>query len=349
MIKKNKALISKFIIHKVGNKFNEATNVFSENIVTFDEDSYRLMQPFLLKSFTNVTESYRFNHHADINLNEINSYAKQVFQDASKFVEVSNNIVTHLYEQSNSAQIKIGDVIIVLFEGVDYRDASTQALGIFKIENKVDFFQTYLEDNSFDVFVQKGISTKKVDKGCLILNSSDDDGNTVLTVDNNNYDAQYWIQNFLNIKYANDNNRHTQVYLEMCKDFSDQVVKEEFGNKEQSQFLARTVDFFKENETLNIHDFKETVFEEDKHKELFDDYKNQFQEANNLIVLNQFPVAEAVVKKQKRKFKTEIKLDTNIQIKFDIDAPDAAEEYLEKGYDEERRMKYYKVYFNEED
>lgn len=38
MIKRNKAIISKFIIHKVGNKFNEATNVFSEKLVTFDED-----------------------------------------------------------------------------------------------------------------------------------------------------------------------------------------------------------------------------------------------------------------------------------------------------------------------
>jgi len=225
MIKRNKALISKFIIHKVGNKFNEATNVFSESVVTFDEDSYRLMQPFLLKPFGNLTESYRFNHHADINLNEINNYVSQVFKDAGTFVEASKNIVTHLYEQSNSAQIKTGDVIIALFENIEYRDANTQALGIFKIENKAEFFQTYLEENSFDVFVQKGISTKKIDKGCLILDSQDDEGVTVLSVDNNNYDAQYWIQNFLNIKYAEDNNRHTKLYLELC---NDMILKKQF-------------------------------------------------------------------------------------------------------------------------
>lgn len=349
MIKRNKAQISKFIIHKVGNKFNEATNVFSENTVTFDEDSYRLMQPFLLKPFVNLTESYRFNHHADISLNEINSYALQVFKDDSTFVEVSKNIINHLYEQSNSAQIKIGDVLIVLFDDIEYRDASVQALGIFKIENKADFFQTYLENNSFDVFVQKGINTKKVDKGCLVINSYDDAGATVLSVDNNNYDAQYWIQNFLNIKYADDNNRHTKVYLEMCNDFSEAVLKQEFGNQNQNQFLARTVDFFKENEAVNIHDFKEAVFEEENKKDLFDTYKKQFEEDNGLLVRNVFAISEAVVKKEKKKIKTEIKLDTNIQIKLDIDAPDAAEEYLERGYDEERKMKYYKIYFNEED
>ncbi|MCG8889302.1 nucleoid-associated protein, partial [Tenacibaculum finnmarkense] len=56
----------------------------------------------------------------------------------------------------------------------------------------------------------------------------------------------------------------------------------------------------------------------------------------------------AVLKKEKSKFKSEIKLDTNIQIKIDIDAPDAASEYLELGYDETKKMKYYKVFFNAE-
>ena len=349
MIKRNKAQISKFIIHKVGNKFNEATNVFSENLVTFDEDSYRLMQPFLLRPFVSLTETFRFNHHADINLNEINNYASQIFKDRDAFVEISKNIVTHLYEQSNSAQIKTGDVIIALFEDIEYRDASTQALGIFKIENKVDFFQTYLENESFDVFVQKGINAKKLDKGCLIMNSQDDAGATVLSVDNNNYDAQYWIQNFLNIKYAEDNNRHTKVYMEMCNDFSENVLKQEFGNQNKTDFLAKTVDFFKENETINVHDFKESIFEEDKKKKMFDDYKSLYEEENGFVVHNQFAVSDAVVKKEKKKIKTDIKLDTNIQIKVDIDAPDAAQEYLEKGYDEERKMKYYKVFFNEED
>ncbi|WP_298288693.1 nucleoid-associated protein [uncultured Lutibacter sp.] len=350
MIKRTRTSITKFIIHKVGNKFNSATNVFSEDVITFDEESYELMKPFLLKPFGNIAESYRFNHHANIELNEINNYSTEIFKDESSFVEISKHIVNHLFEQSNSAQIKTGDVIIALFEDVEYKDVVTQALGIFKIENKIDFFQTFMEKGSLDVFVQKGISTKRLDKGCLIINSSDAEGRVVLSVDNNNYDAQYWIKNFLNVKYADDNNQHTQNYIEMCKDFSDEVIKEDFGVHEKSKFLAKTVDFFKENEDVNIHDFKEEVFEEDDNqKALFDNYKKKFEEINDVLVRNQFAISDIVLKKQKQKIKTEIKLDTNIQIKLDIDAPDASSEYLEKGYDEEKKMKFYKVYFNEED
>ena len=350
MIKRSATSISKFIIHKVGNKFNSATNIFSESAITFDEESYELMKPFLLKPFGNITESFRFNHHANIELNEINNYSTEIFNDEAAFIDVSKHIVNHLYEQSNSAQIKTGDVIIALFEAIEFKEIVTNAIGIFKIENKVDFFQTYMENDTLDVFVQKGISTKKLDKGCLIINYSDPEGRVVLSVDNNNYDAQYWIKNFLNVKYADDNNQHTQNYMEFCKDFSEDVMKENYGVQEKNNFLAKTVDFFKENETVNIHDFKNELFDEnEEQKEYFDDYKKQFETNNDVLVRNQFGVSEIVLKKQKQKIKTEIKSDTNIQIKLDIDAPEASSEYLEKGYDEEKKMKYYKVYFNEED
>ncbi len=349
MIKRNRVAISKFIIHKVGNKFNSATNIFSEDLVTFDEESYELMKPFLLKPFGNVTESYRFSHHSNIELNELNNYASQVFTDPTTFIDVSKHIVNHLFEQSNSAQIKTGDVIVALIEDIEYNEIITQALGIFKIENKVDFFQTYMEKSSLDVVVQKGISTKKLDKGCLIINSTDGEGKVVLSVDTNNYDAQYWIKNFLSVKYADDSNQHTQNYIEMCKDFSEEIIKEDFGVHEKSKFLAKTVDFFKVNDAVNIHDFKDYIFEENEdQKVLFDDYKKKFEDDNEVLVRNEFAISEIVLKKQKQKIKTEIKLDTNIQIKLDIDAPDASAEYLEQGYDEERKMKFYKVFYNEE-
>ena len=348
MIKRTKASISKFIIHKVGNKFNGTKNAFSEQEVNFDQASYELMLPYLLRPFGSLGENYRFNHHADINLNEIHSYASQLFEDESNFSEVSKHIVTHLFEQSSSAQIKTGDVIIALLEDVQYEDILTNAVGIFKIENRTSFFQTYLENNSYDVLVQKGINSKKVDKGCLILNTADGEGKIVLSVDNNNYDAQYWIKSFLNIKYPDDNNQHTKNYLEMCTEFSKEILKPSYGGQEQSTFLANTVDFFKENEIVNIERFKDDVFEDDKHINLFEDYKKAYESEQNVLIRNQFDVSEVVLKKQKQKIKTEIKLDTNIQIKLDIDAPDASAEYLERGYDEEKKMHFYKVFFNEE-
>ena len=348
MIKRTRAEITKCIIHKVANKYNSGQNSFSEDVIRFDEESYNLMVPFLLKPFANLAQSFRFSHHADVRLNEMNNYTSEIFKDEVTFIEHSKNIVNHLYEQSNSAQIKKGDVIIALIEGIEYQDVLTEAVGVFKVENKIDFFQTYLDDDSFDVAVQQGISTKKIDKGCLILNTSDTEGTVVLSVDNNQYDAQYWIKNFLSVKYADDRNQHTQSYLELCKEFSEEVIKPEYGKQEQSQFLANTVDYFKENESVDYHAFKDELFEEDKQKDMFEDYKKHFETLNDVLIRNNFEVSDVVLKKEKQKIKNIIKLDTNIEIKLDVDAPDAASEYLEKGHDEEKKMKFYKVYFNEE-
>ena len=50
----------------------------------------------------------------------------------------------------------------------------------------------------------------------------------------------------------------------------------------------------------------------------------------------------------RKKFKNEIHLDTNIHIKLDFINPESAEKFVEKGWDEERQMYYYLLYFNRE-
>ena len=301
MIKRQKAILKHCIIHKVGNKFNGTKNAFSDASVTFDEATYHLMLPYLLKPFVSAAESYRFHHHSDIGLNEIHTYSQQLFKDRSDFVEVSQHMVTHLFEQSNSAQIKTGDVLVCYFEAIQYEDIFTDAIGIFKIENKVEFFQTYLEDGNYDILVQKGIQSRKVDKGCLILNTSDTEGNIVFSVDNNTYDTQYWIKHFLNVKYPDDSNQHTKNYIELCRDFSKEVLQPDYGGQEQSQFLAKTVDFFKENEIVNIESFKEDVFEDDSHIELFEDFKKTYESENNILIRHQFDVSEVALKSKNEK------------------------------------------------
>ena len=348
MIKRQKATLRKCIIHKVGNKFNDTKNAFSEQILSLDDVTYDLLLPFTLKPFVSAAESYRFNHHADINLNEINSYTQSLFESDDEFIEVSKHMVLHLFEQSNSAQIKTGDVLVCLFDNIQYEDAFVEGLGIFKIETKTEFFQTYREDSHYDIVVQKGIQSKKVDKGCLVLNHSDGEGKIVFSVDNNSYDAQYWIKQFLNIKYPDDSNQHTKNYLEMCREFSKEVLQPQFGGQEQSDFLVKTVDYFKENDMVNVENFKDNVFEEEDQIEMFEAFKKSYESENKVLLRNHFEVSAPVLRKQKQKIKTEISLDTHIKIKIDVDAPDATSDYLERGYDEDKKMHFYKVYFNAE-
>ena len=78
----------------------------------------------------------------------------------------------------------------------------------------------------------------------------------------------------------------------------------------------------------------------------------------NLIKLNisskfqdklfSFAIANTAVTAARKKIKNVINLDTNIQIKLDFINPESADKFVEKGWDEEKQMYYYLVYFNKE-
>ena len=61
-----------------------------------------------------------------------------------------------------------------------------------------------------------------------------------------------------------------------------------------------------------------------------------------------FPIANAAVSDARKSIKNVINLDTQIQIKMDFINPESAEKFVEKGWDEEKQMYYYLVYFNKE-
>ena len=69
---------------------------------------------------------------------------------------------------------------------------------------------------------------------------------------------------------------------------------------------------------------------------------------HELTFADAFDISKPILQKEKRKIKNYIKLDTNIQIKLDFNNPESSQRFIEQGYDEERGMNFYKVYFNKE-
>ena len=63
---------------------------------------------------------------------------------------------------------------------------------------------------------------------------------------------------------------------------------------------------------------------------------------------NKFSISSNAVTKIKKTIKKCIKLDDNVEIKFS-DTVDDIDNLIEKGYDREKKRKYYKIYYNDED
>lgn len=350
MFTKDQAFINQAIVHKVGNKALGDENVISQDRLDLEDNEvlYDLLMNMSTSIFQKQNQFAKFTHNSHLHLNEVYSYTKAIFEQPEDFISYSQHICNHLYDQSNFPQIKKGDVVISHLSDLLLNGESVQALVILKIERKSSFFQTTDEGNHLGLRIDKGIDPNKIDKGCLILNCEQEDGYRLISVDFNRYDALYWKEKFLGLEPTDDFHAQTKNFMELCKTFSDRVVKKELGKQEQVEFLSASVDFMAKKDQVNLNQFEEEIASQAELQAEFAQFRAAFEERKDLKFWDEFEISNNVFTEERKKLKSEIKLDTGIDIKLNSANPDNLKSHLERFYDEHKQMYYYKVYFNHE-
>ena len=112
--------------------------------------------------------------------------------------------------------------------------------------------------------------------------------------------------------------------------------------------MNRAVNHFAKNDEFVEQNFMNEVMENPALIPEFNNYKLEKAPKYKIEDLTSFPIANTAVTAARKKIKSVIELDTHIQIKLDFINPESAEKFVEKGWDEERQMYYYLVYFNKE-
>jgi len=344
------ASLTELSVHRVGNKLLDEHFILSESPLTLnDEVLPKLLMQFFLVPFEKVQEVYHFMHSSDdLLLNELFNYAKSYFDGDLHFHEMSKRMTKHLYESSNHPKIKAGEVYIAHFDRVQLEGEVTDAVGIFKSENKETYLKVYPEQGAFKLdYEEEAINIHKLDKGCLIVNTATELGYKVLAIDqtNKSSEAVYWKDHFLQIKIRNDNHQQTGNLMQLCKHFVDDKLEETFEMErtDKIDLLNRTMTYFKEKETFELDAFTEEVLGNERAASLFKEYKSDFQNEFDLDIADHFELSGQVVKKQAKNFKSVLKLDKNFHIYIH-----GKRELIEKGYDEEKGMHYYTLYFEKE-
>ena len=341
------AQLRKLIIHKVGNKLLEESVLLSDELTDIGNqpDLPEKLKSYFLSPFKEPVY-YHFYHVSSLELNELYSIASTLFGGSKGFVKKSKDIANILYQYSGHPKIKSGELYIAWFDDCVIDNETTDAIGIFKSENKETFLKVFQEDAYFGVNHDEGISLKRPDKACLIFNIRRDEGFRVCVLDNQNTgnEAQYWKDEFLKLKPVADNYHQTQNYLSLARDYVTGRLDEEFevSKADQIDYLNRSINYFRKNEQFNEQDFANDVFE---HKEVinsFRKFKHEFQEDNATRVVSEFEISAQAVKRQSRVFKSVLKLDRNFHIYIHGDR-----ELIEKGVDPDGR-KYYKLYYKDE-
>ena len=349
MIFFTEAELSQLSIHKAGNKFLDERLVLSEHSLIINDDILNsLLMKYFLSSFEKTNEIYRFYHPSgDLGLNEIFHFSEKIFGSAKSFHKNTCQIAKHLYDISTHPNIKSGELYITLFKDLQIEGDLLDAIGIFKSESKEPYLTVAQNGPEFQLdYVQEAINIKKLDKGCLIFNTGKEDGYKVAIVDHTNRtEAVYWIDEFLKLKVRNDNYTKTHATLNLYKNFVTEKLTADFdlSKADKIDLLNRSINYFKDKEQFNVNEFAEEVIGDPRGVKLFQAYKKDYEKEYDTAIDSSFLISTAAVKKQARHFKSVLKLDKNFHIYIHGD-----KELIEKGFDEQKNMNYYKVYFKNE-
>jgi len=343
--------IESLSLHKVGNKSRNEPIILSEHPYFLNDEITPLLKEFFFKSFREAKENYyQFFHEVDIAYNQMFGNARIIFDNPDEIHHISKDIAKHLYEQSNHPHIKRGEIFVAYLKNVVIDNHVVDAIGIFKSENSNDFIKVNeLEETNLSIELLEGISLNKIDKGCIIFNYKADEGYKILCVDNNRYDSRYWLDHFLEINNFEDERYVTKQYLDFVKAFAKDVVLPAEDAAQQTLFKNHTINYFAKNDEFEESEFiKEVIDNPDLERE-FKAYKADKGSKYNVEEITNFSISNEMVNEVRGKYKNAIKLDTNMTINLDFSSPEIAAKYLEKGWDEERQMYYYLLYYNKED
>jgi hypothetical protein len=337
-------------IHHVGNKSQDEFYALSESPVNLKSDEVLplLLMQYFMTPFAKAKEVYRLNHpNGDLMLNEVYHFASKFFNDEISFHAMSEHLAKHLYEVSTHPKIKSGELYVVSLKDVQMEGELHDAIGIFKTENRESYLKVNPLNGGFDIsYDETGINTNKLDKGVIIINDEHDQGYKVLVADAAKVtDAVFWKDDFLNVIARNDEYQQTTNLLKVYKNFVTDKLDETFEleKADKIDLLNRSMNYFKEKETFDQEEFEEEIIGTPLAIESFKSFKKQFEDDYEVSLPNSFEINANAVKKQESSYKNIIKLDKNFVITVNGKC-----QYIEKGFDEDKGMNFYKLYFENE-
>lgn len=327
-------------LHQVGNKCNDEPLVLSNNPLDLTDPIKKDLKQYFLSHFKQ-TEYFCFGHEASLSLNEVYSYVSAIFEKQDDIAKQSKFLAQSLYRKSVHPNIKGGEFYVVLFKNCLLDGEMVDAVGLFKSENKDSFLKIQRNGDRFEIVQESGVNINKLDKGCLIFNTCKEDGYVVSIVDNSNRgEAKYWVEDFLQVKRKNDSYTQTQNAMTMCKSFISQLPSD-IDKADKAAMMNRVVEGLKQ-ESVSIDSVASKAFGSELSAG-FNSFRNEYQETHEVRFDDSFQGKPEAIKRRATGTMTTIKLDKN----FDVNIH-GGEQFIERGYDEERGMKYYKFFFNEE-
>jgi len=347
MLDFSSTFLKQITLHSIGNKSEGKTYTPAKSLFDFGDE----LSESLLNYFPGAFKQHdlkKFYHEAELGQNPVYAACQEIFAEKDSFIAQCNEIATHLYDCGISPYISSGELVIAHFSEVIFDGVITDAIGIFKFESKQPFVTMFELASGFDLQFKGGYDPVKIDKGCMVIGSAGEIGYRLLTMNRKKEDDGYWHDHFLGAIDINPSREDTKKYMDLYVDFSTEVAPSMMQKEEQFEFNGAAMDYFGKEDVFDYSSFSNEILEPFRCREQFVDYIKNRDDATKAFYNEPFEVHPEEVKKAKRKLKSIIKLDTHIEVKLHSKDVAEATQFIERGFDEARKMYFYKVFYNRE-
>lgn len=347
-IRFNSAVATGIVLAKVGNPQRDEPLQTSKEVFKISEDDRATLTPLFLKPFKNLI-GHRFHHHSSLDKHEMNNCVKAIFASSIGLLERGCEIAQRLYSKSNHPNIKSGDLCITLIDDIEVDGEMKRGLCILKAESMVPFISITTHDGDLQLSTEQGINPEKIDKGCLILDHLPEKGYYSLTFDRCGEDTRFWVREFLGLQAVPDAAFLTNTYAGMAVEFLEKAkpADDESPPWDTCNTARDALNYFDDREHFDLQEFEEKVLKTPEAVTKFAEHRSRVEEEQGQPLETSFEISQKDISKAKKRIGTVLKLDTGIEIHVKPSFSDQDKPVLERGFDEERGMKFIKVFFNE--
>ncbi len=346
-IRFNSAVATGIVLAKVGNPQRDEPLQTSREVFRIGEEDREPLTALFLKPFKNLV-AHRFHHHSSLDQHEINTCVKAIFASPNGLLEKGCDIAKRLYSKSNHPNIKSGDLCIALIDDIEVENQMVQGLCILKSESVVPFLSISAQDGDLHLSTEHGINPEKIDKGCLVLDFQPKTGYYVQIFDRAGTDSRFWVREFLGLQAVPDSAFLTNAYADMAVSFVEksQPVEDDTPPWEVCSAAQEAISFFDDREHFDLQEFEEKVLKTPDAKARFAEHRAVVEEQQGQPLKKSFEISPKDVKKAKKRIGAVMKLDTGVEVH--VKSTFASANVIERGFDDDKQMKYVKVYYNED-
>jgi hypothetical protein len=338
------------VLAKIGHPQRDEPLQTSKNVFHIHESDQAALTSLFLKPFKNLL-GHRFSHHASLEKNEVYQLSKAIFNAPETLLESGCAIAQRLYTKSNHPNIKSGDLCVALIENIDVDGTKTNGICIMKAETMVPFLSISARDGDLQLSTGQGINPEKIDKGCLILNHSMEHGYYVLTFDRAGAESRFWLRDFLGVQAVPDAAFLTNAYTKMAVSFLEKEAPKPTDDSppwETSNAAQEALSYFQKQDKFDLQDFEEKVLKTPEAVAKFTEHRCKIEEEQGQPLERSFGISQKDVSKAQKRITSVMKLDTGVEIHLKPSFSGKQDPVMERGFDEAKKMKFIKVYFNKD-